>query len=510
MKRAALNRARAYLTNTVAEYRRRGEQRLPTVGALAAQASVSRNVLLRALEEVSEREGLTRRPGSGIWIGPAPSSPTPVCGVDVGKPQWQLIADAVARDVELGIFAARDRVPAVKELRARYGGCYRTMRKALDDLLARRVIVRRGACCSFPSPAPEQSSGSVVLIAAGSNDGTITFDNTRSAELYRSLCSAVSRHRVSFVPYSYMSWDDNLFDPVSKKVISEKEIAGRHTVLGYVFWDMGMPKPENYVRMVRRLLRLGRPVVVIDEAGEAEFAGEFTGQTKPLVVSLATGPSCGLVMGRYLVARGHRRIAYISYHHALRWSEARLAGLRECARSAAAPVEIVPVVSTDYTMEHMLVHIQRYSKSLARPMERLVQKVRATFDNPWRAEVELREALNAMIDTEAIQNMLLPLFGQAVNEQGVTAWACANDATALAALSFLRARGGRNPAPIAVAGFDDSTDAFLANLTSHNFDLQGVSHIATRHLLFPPSRPTRGEPVRIVEAEGFVVQRESA
>ncbi len=506
MRRAALERARAHLRKVVSEHRRRGEARLPTVTVLAAQAMVSRNVLLRALDDVSSTEGLTRRPGSGIRIGP--SCVSAVSAREPSKPRWQLIAEAVDRDVELGLYPPGSPVPTAKELRIRYGGCYRTLRRALLELQQRRVVVRRGANCVFPSPAPEHSSGSVLLVAAGQSDGSITFAGQRSTELYRSLCSIVSRHRVGFVPYSYFSWDDELFDTVDKRVTTWKQIAARRTVLGAIFWNAGMPRPENYVRMIRRLLRLGRPVAVIDEVGEADYGREFAGTMRPLVISLATGPLCGQVMGRYLVARGHRRVAYISHHHALRWSEHRLTGLQQSVGSTATPLQVVPAVSTelDYFVPHMQAHTERYTSSLSRPVEHLVRQVRKTFTDAAHAEDELRRALAGMVNADVTWNMLWPLFERAMGDHGVTAWVCANDKTAVAALSFLRKHNKR----IAVAGFDDSIDAFLANVTSYNFDLQGVAHAAVRHVLFPAARERGGEALRTVEAEGFVVQRESA
>jgi len=272
-REAPEERAYSHLESVVDQYRRQGRRRLPTAAVLAAQAGVSKNILLRALTRLCATEELERRRGSGIWIGKAPSPPA----VDTtpASPRWQQIGAAIGRDIETGAFVPGGRFPSVKQLRTRYGGCGQTVRAALRDLAQRRLIVRRAAGYGLVPPARDRRSGTVVFILSGDPAGNPMFMEERSLHLYWAMTGAAARYGVDIAPYTYMSWDDNLFDARGKMLAGPQQIMARNTVLGFVFWNRGMPRPEYYTRMIQRLLYLGEPVSVIDETGEVDFTSRL-------------------------------------------------------------------------------------------------------------------------------------------------------------------------------------------------------------------------------------------
>jgi len=215
-------------------------------------------------------------------------------------------------------------------------------------------------------------------------------------------------------------------------------------------------------------------------------------------------------MGRYLAGRGHRRIVFLSHYHGLDWSKRRLEGLQESFCGYPAPAEVIPVVSdgTSYNEENIRSLDRRYNEQISVPFAEFWARIGGAFLDAAQARDGMTGLIRGFLGGEITREQLELLFLRALERSDATAWVCANDDTALAALARLSQRGAGPP--VALAGFDDSHRAFLAKLTSYNFDAAAVAHAAIRHLLFP-ARPPRGEGgPRVEAAEGFVVPRESA
>jgi DNA-binding LacI/PurR family transcriptional regulator len=120
------------------------------------------------------------------------------------------------------------------------------------------------------------------------------------------------------------------------------------------------------------------------------------------------------------------------------------------------------------------------------------------------AEIVAREAL-----TEGVRPMLQPLFEQALQSPGITAWVGANDTVSSWALRFLHRARVPVPSRISIMGFDDSEEAFRQNLTSYNWNASGVMAAMVSHIVdWRPSR-SRSAPKQPVEIEGFVTDRGS-
>jgi hypothetical protein len=137
------------------------------------------------------------------------------------------------------------------------------------------------------------------FILSGDPAGNPMFMEERSLHLYWAMTGAAARYGVNIAPYTYMSWDDNLFDARGKMLAGLQQIMARHTVLGFVFWNRGMPRSEHYTRMIQRLLYLGEPVSVIDEVGEVDFALRLVAADRLLVVPCACDRRCGLDIGLF-------------------------------------------------------------------------------------------------------------------------------------------------------------------------------------------------------------------
>jgi hypothetical protein len=135
--------------------------------------------------------------------------------------------------------------------------------------------------------------------------------------------------------------------------------------------------------------------------------------------------------------------------------------------------------------------------------------------NSWKVSLDqeftditdkrMRQIVHDMCFGE-VNKRLKPLFEKALEIEGVTAWVCANDTTAVKALAFLKESKIAVPDSIAVISFDDTPDAVESRLTSYNFNMRALFDGIFDFLTGVPL-PGRKNP-RVVE--GFIVRRDTA
>jgi len=119
------------------------EARLPTVVELAGQAGVSPGAMWRVVNRLAREGVLVARPRSGIRLGTERALPDrgqPVAASVPAGQKWQRVRIAVESDLLRGKYPAGELLPPVKQLRGMYGACYATVRKALDSLVAGRLL----------------------------------------------------------------------------------------------------------------------------------------------------------------------------------------------------------------------------------------------------------------------------------------------------------------------------------------------------------------------------------
>jgi DNA-binding LacI/PurR family transcriptional regulator len=107
---------------------------------------------------------------------------------------------------------------------------------------------------------------------------------------------------------------------------------------------------------------------------------------------------------------------------------------------------------------------------------------------------------------QSISQELEPHLERALKEHRSTAWIGANDITALVCLDFLHKKSISVPRQISVTGFDDSSDAFMQQLTSYNFN--GASAVeAMFRAILGPWRQAAGRKGGATAIDGFIAQR---
>jgi DNA-binding LacI/PurR family transcriptional regulator len=103
---------------------------------------------------------------------------------------------------------------------------------------------------------------------------------------------------------------------------------------------------------------------------------------------------------------------------------------------------------------------------------------------------------------------MAPVFKQALENRAVTAWVMANDYAATLALDYLKENNVRVPEDLSIISFDNTLDAMENQLTSYDFNPNGIVSIMLRYALRPSSvSPPRGR--QVIEADGAIIERRS-
>ncbi len=171
-----------------------------------------------------------------------------------------------------------------------------------------------------------------------------------------------------------------------------------------------------------------------DDATSAVVPDDYTGQR-------------ALVDG--LIARGHRRIAYLQLPHALLATQHRTRAYQDAHRAAGLPLDPALVIVAD----------------------------RIDGDAEARTAT-LQHAIEALLATSPLP----------------TAICCGNDRMALAVYGMLRARGLRIPDDISVAGYDDYrliSETLYPALTTVALPYREIGRQAARLLTEPKAEPRR-------------------
>jgi len=487
----ALQRAVAFLR---AKTQGAGEgTRLAPVKALAQEAGVSHYALCRAAGLLKCEGALDVRPRSGIVVRrPAPEGeramPGPASGL---MAKWEQTALVLGRRVSGSAEWSEGGLILPKALCAEFHLSYPTARKALDHLVAGGMLQPRGR--GFVAAGSAGYAGlSVLYLTRHSLDTSTTAQWMSPREFARQLeqtCSAAS------VPleYAFLEWTRRGVTGGEEAGVRLAQMAKRCPKAMAVVNGAAM-QPEAVVGLCELLQRARTPVAVV-LFNPLLDPGRLP-RYRLGVVDMGAGPQAGPVMADFVIGKGYRTIAVAVFDEGVGagWQAARLAAFqaRLAQRSAEAQcrVHVIPAAAeSDYGGPDLSAITDAWRSSRA-PYSRALRQL----------SVDARRARHMYLLRRAIDRSLKGLIAQGLPDVFVGI----NDDMAVGLLDVLRARGIEVPRQCAVAGFDDSLDAFTAHLTSYSPNWPGIVRQILRFGMICREN-TRG-PVAL-DAGGSVVER---
>jgi len=496
----AANDIRVFLESLIETHRRKNILRLPTVRRIALDAGVSTAAVCRELRrlkaaqvlEASNRRGILIRSDSRDAAAPETPLPQPACRCDD-------IAARLTADIAGRFFPPASVLPSVKSLCVRYGAGYAAVRQALDLLCERRLVSRHLKTFRVYEHPSRHTASRLVVIALTDEMSVVSRYTSRAAEFWRCLEMSCMRLNIRFQLCSLAGFLKE----------SGKITAGPAPVLGFLVISHPMDE-AGLARLVVRLAETGLPVSVIDETESIEAPEAM--RKNPLFrrVTISTDETPGADVGRFLVSLGHRRIAVFPMNEQAPWCVNRVNGLVRVFEEYGLLDAVKRFSIMDIDGFSDLTSIDR-GKEPFRTMLRSFSDVHNYFGGSGSLESSpMAGPVNSYLFDQYVAMKLRPRFAQALEDGGITAWVPVTDATALAALEFLRSQGVSVPQEISVAGFDDTVEAIGNGLTSYDFNVPAAVDLLLDHILRPPrtAHPAKGRQWT-VSAPGMVMARAS-
>jgi DNA-binding LacI/PurR family transcriptional regulator/DNA-binding transcriptional regulator YhcF (GntR family) len=500
----------SFLDRLIQDYQTRGQPRLPTLQALALSAEVSGGTMWKALAKAKQQGLLHASAKKGITLASDDahrlSRVIESAPVVLPAMQWLRSAQLLREDIRTGVYRPGAGLPRIKQLMGRYGVCYRTMRKALNRLLAGNCI--RYAHGRYSVPEHGHRIGSrIVLIARKGADASPEFHSTQSAKVFALLETECSRAGISL--------ETILYDPESRRFIdldgAPATSAARTTdapTLGHVLLSLGLDTQAITQVFDEFLMGDGR-IAIVDQSGECQFPSARHGQ-EIRAFSIAHGELCGRKVGEHLVSLGHTNIGFFSAVKSMDWSQKRLEGLERACRDAGPQYHVYPFcidVKEPWIPGPEQNPAMKAFHAIVEEQRRLR---RASAQQLYKAFRNLGRKIGEDIGGQIISSALTPLLSRALRNPAITAWVAASDGVAVFCQQFLHSRRERTPNDISLLSFDDSAEASHHGISSYNFNEHAVVHAMLSHILdYRPPRRRRVGDGRPVEIPGFVTVRRS-
>ncbi len=474
--RRALNAAKSVVQDEIALAMQQGWPRLRGVRTLASESGISHVTLLAAMREEVVHGRLLSRPGSGMWLASSagPGDRPGNCG-----PRWMRVAATLRRDLLLGRYSVSESLPSIKELTSVLGVSRPTVRRALAHLESEGLVAVGRSEVRMVHAVAQPRRNAVIVCAASDDFGNVQLATARTFPLLQELKSECTRAGVEMrlLPFERRFHYRPNVDNAPAMLAGQGD---RQHVLGGVVLSASLPD-RTVSETLAWFAEDGRPVAVLDEGGELDAS--HRGRLGVHYLSMADSPLSGLVVGRQLLAMGHRSVAFVSPFRGVRWSDNRALGLRRSFEDARPDAQLheygceTEAPDGDPRSTQPLIDDMDAVLSSGRHRLHLTRETRSDL------RIALANVLTAHHGRQRMRAAVLPLLRQVLQGPKVTALVACNDTVGLAALAFLRRSGVRVSADMSVVGFDDSLESYEAKLSSYNFNTYAVARSLLNHVL---------------------------
>lgn len=510
--RSAFAKARSLLEAQTEAARKGADPRLPSVADMARSAGVSVVTMQKAVHAFSAQGEITATPGQGIHVNHEPvphrtARPVPPPAT-ISHHKWHRTAEGIQSDILKGTFARGTLLPHSRELAARYGVSYKTLRKALRFLAEQQVLSSDMSRFRVPAWGSEKAGSCIILIVRGLPWGPMFPLSPRTVSNLRVLENQCARNRVALKIATVNDEGIRLLS-ASGREMSIGEAVQTLPVLGFVVWTMGLSAYDPS-SIIRSLYRHRAPVAVFDEGDNITVPAPSSSRTKVKHFLLGTSRAAGRSVARHLLGLGHMHIAFISPYHDADYSHRRLEGLYMEYRACGQTRSITECVSAERLPDGAC---GRWHKSKEAFADFLCDQgwFGHSHGEPLSEKTLLRATrqLRDIAHNQDLRDVLYPLLQQAMSLQKATAWVLINDQCAIEAVDYCASRGRNVPRDISIVSFDNSTEATLEGITSYNFNTGAYMHAMMNHLFNPTYLPWNPRTDPPIEIDGFVTVRGS-
>ncbi len=479
----------------------KGASGLPSLHVLAAQAGVGYNTMWKVAQMLVAEGTISIRPRRGIRIERGHCSSTPPharTALPARASRSSEVAARIEHDIGVGTYDQGTMLPSAKQLQAIYGACYRTVRAGLRELVDRGCLVRDRRGYRVPSAVRSRASGSIVLITRSLEGGRLS-DITPRTSTHLHHLENVCAQRGILLEVIPMHYGPGGTSALNRLVGTPRR---RDRVLGFLLWTTILnAEMLNYI--MASVTPLNKPVAILDEVNRLTLLDSWR-RRNVRRYTMAVGPLCGTLVGRYLVRRGHRSIAYVTggRDDAAGIASNRLSGLIEVFGRERVVETRLPVDEDSETADEL------FGRMRDMLCTTLSATVRPSGDSTGDFELDsIRASVKRFVRRNRFAVPVRRHLAELFAHRAVTAWVCYSDTLAIRCKRFLAEQPRVACRQPLVVGFDDSHEAFLERITSYNFNGKGYMHAMVDYILNPQRRMAGRVYEGAVELEGFVNER---
>jgi DNA-binding GntR family transcriptional regulator/DNA-binding LacI/PurR family transcriptional regulator len=479
-----------------------GRGTLPPVRSMARQFGVSPVTVMRAVRVLESNGVLTSRWGKGI-AKKGTVTPPSTTGVRDGS-TFERTLERFRNDIFRGYFRTHLPLPPVNQLTARYDVSYPTIRKVLSALLSENILKRNGARYYFFTNRPARHPR-IAIIAFGEARETIKIETERERTFFRNLSSIAADNNVDLEILCYNDYLEkpHFYTPHNEPLQQYLKTAG---ICGIILSSYHM---NNSAECLATLLSLNIPVSAwIEDSGILSTVDRFGSYYRKLTFfdsSYSTIP--GNDVGRHLLEKGHRTIAFISPFHGSPWSRNRFKGLTKAA-TIHPDATLHQFTATEYINDYyyMLPFLEKNDAGCTTLSHALKKRVHRFLAPRLSA---IKQEHDTLLRDNAIFASVKNAVDRITADESVTALVCVNDLVAGLITDywdFQQIPSRRRPA---LFGFDNSFTSIRKQISSYEFNTHGEIQNMINHVLYPDTTLfNRNRPV--IRLKGTVIERASS
>lgn len=475
---------------------------LPPVRSMARRFGVSPVTILRAVK-VLEHEGLcTSRWGQGI--SKTGIIPFRIDECRQGGSKFERTLERFRNDILGGHYRTHLPLPPVNQLTTRYDASYPTIRKVLSVLLSENILRRNGARhYLFTTPCIRQPR--IAVVAFGQERGVIKIETERERSFYRHLSSIAADNNVALEILCYNDYLETPFFYTPHKEPLEHYLQTAE-ICGMILSSYHM---NNSAQCLATLLTRNIPVSAwIEDSSILSTVDRFGSYYRKLTFidsSYSTIP--GNDVGRHLLEKGHRTIAFISPFHGSPWSQNRFKGLTKAA--AVHPDAILlQFTATEYINDYyyMLPFLEENDAGCTILSDALLKRVHPFLAPRLSA---IKQERDTLLRDDAIFASVKNAVDRITADETITALVCVNDLVAGLIVDYWDFRQIPSRRRPALFGFDNSFTSIRKQISSYEFNTHGEIQNMINHVLYPDNTLfNRNRPV--IRLKGTVIERASS
>ncbi len=517
-RKPGIEKALAYIDQGIISRKLAGK--LPSIRSLARKAGVSYVTMWRSVKQFARKKGSPG--GASEGLSPSerldregdqdlstPGGPETMSTFESEHLLWQKTKNRLKKDILSGGFPPGQVLPSCKELRHRYDVSYHTFKKSLGALASEDIIRPHKKGYIVPSITVSESNARVVALGCGWEDGRIWAD-FQDKNYFRLLESECIQSKISLDIIVYYKESDRL--KFIHSATGKPYRLDNENILGILYIVANLQVDPHEI--LKELSRLEKPVAVLDVIGCFEEVPSAAGSRRLQFFTTTASTLPAKTVSQYLLGLKHTRIAFISPFHRAPWSKIRCHSCESIYHDAGFAQGVHTFALDRYAFQWDYLQAPGKRDQLRSLVSQYAQgKDRARLGASEKYGTLQYGISKYLTDWNCacgeIYSSMRPIFDKALRDTGITAWVMANDFAATLAIDYLKEKSMRAPEDVSIIAFDNTLDAMEYQITTYDFNNNGIVTMMLRYVLAPSTIPAsqRG---KFIEVEGRIVVRRSA